>query len=264
VIEYDFAMPVTEDITLYAYWIVIIEDPGPSYNPGPSYLPPSTPAEEPKPDIETDTDSSTGKKDCLVVIATLNKSGSVNSKATAEDISAAHTTAVQGGYSRMYLKIPEGGTGISASTMKKLYTAAGGTDIYLIFDFYDTYEVDESDVYGKFLLKLNDKTGQILTGLDFDTTRIQTAQNYIENRWDTEILASYETKQKSPWGDTATFSISIDRLGFKANDGEKLYALIYDTKENKWYQTSATIEDGNVIVKTKRAGIITIVTDSVK
>jgi hypothetical protein len=164
----------------------------------------------------------------------------------------------------MFLKIPEGGTGISASTMKKLYTAAGGTDIYLIFDFYDTYEVDESDVYGKFLLKLNDKTGQILTGLDFDTKRIQTAQDYIENRWDTEILASFETKQKSPWGDTATFNISIDRLGFKANDGKKLYALIYDTKENKWYQTSATIEDGNVIVKTKRAGIITIVTDSVK
>lgn len=274
--EFDFTTPITENTLLHAYWIANVGEfqPSPGYNPGPSYNPPTAGS----PNSDTDSDSNTepsdsdtssdsddgSKKNCILVIATLNKSGSVNSKKTAEDLKTAHNTAVQDGIGRIFLKIPEGGTGISASTMKILYKAAGGTALYLIFDYYDSYEVDESEVYGKFYLPLNNKSGQILTGLKFDTANISSAQDYIENHWDTDILASFETKQKAGWTDTATYSVSIDRLGFKASNGKKLYALIYDTKDKKWYQTDAVIDEQNVVVKTTRSGVIIVVTDSVK
>jgi hypothetical protein len=275
-------MPLN-DVTLTAvYETIILGDPN---TPGDPYDPGDPSEPEPKPDSEiidkSSSDSSnnyynppavrpqpgtadTGKKDCILVIATLNKSGSVNSTKTAEDLSEAHKTAVREDISRIFLKIPEGGTGISASTMKKLYKAAGGTQLYLIFDYYDTNKLGEIEVYGYFLVRLNSKTGQILTGLKFETEAIEAAQEYIIKRWDSNILASYETKQKASWGDTATLSISMDKLGFSASEDVKLYALIYDTANKKWYQSGVEISDGNVIVKTKRAGIITIVTDPIK
>jgi hypothetical protein len=56
----------------------------------------------------------------------------------------------------------------------------------------------------------------------------------------------------------------MDKLGFSADDGTELYAIIYDTKTKKWYQVPAVIEDGKVVVQTQRSGVVTIVTENVK
>jgi hypothetical protein len=46
---------------------------------------------------------------------------------------------------------------------------------------------------------------------------------------------------------------------------ERLSAFtISPPNAKKWNQVAATIEDSNVVIKTKRSGIVTIVTDSVK
>jgi hypothetical protein len=98
----------------------------------------------------------------------------------------------------------------------------------------------------------------------FDTDRTEQIENYISDRWDTEVLGSFETAQKGGWGTTATLSVTLDKLGFEAKDETLLYAVIYDTNAKKWYQVRAEVMDGKVVIKTKRSGIITIVTDSVK
>jgi hypothetical protein len=56
----------------------------------------------------------------------------------------------------------------------------------------------------------------------------------------------------------------MDKLGFSAEDGTSLYAIIYDTKTGIMYQVPAVIEGGNVVIETKRTGVVTIVTERVK
>jgi hypothetical protein len=113
-------------------------------------------------------------------------------------------------------------------------------------------------------------TDDFNTELFFETGRIYTVQNYIKKRWNPGILGAFETAQKGGWvvGEdlrfTVTLSVSLDKLGFEADDGTELFALIYDTKAKKWYQADAEIIDGDVVIKTKRTGIVAIVTKSVK
>jgi hypothetical protein len=153
----------------------------------------------------------------------------------------------------------ENGTGLSKSTVQKLVKAADGFEIVLVLT-----SMEDGEEVGNIRFSINSKTGQILTGIYFETKNIQNVQNYIAERFDTNILGSFETAQKGGWGDTATLSVSMDKLGFSADDGTLLYALIYDTKAKKWYQVSAVIEDGEVVVQTKRTGVVTIVTQKVK
>jgi hypothetical protein len=193
------------------------------------------------------------------VEAGLNKSGSVNSEATAAAVKKAAEIAYANGYKSITIKIPEGATGLSKSTVQKLAQAANGLELVLAL----TSTIDGEEV-GSISLTINAQTGQILIGLKFDTKNIQNVQNYIANKWETDILSAFETAQKGGFGSTATLSVSMDKLGFSADDGTKLYAIIYDTKAKKWYQVSATVEDGNVVINTKHTGIITIVTKSVK
>jgi hypothetical protein len=254
--------------------------PTPSYTP--SYTPPvTTPAPTPTtevnpyvlPGVEVEQTAegtqyttasgvtSTVKEtpEGVKVEAGVNESGSVNSQATAAAVSEAAQIAKENGETSVEIDLPIGTVGLSKSTVQKLLDAAGDTEVVI-----NVPTVVDGETVGSISVPLTEESGQILTGINFNTKNIQTVQNYIARKWKSDILGSFETAQKGGWGDFATLSISIDKLGFSAEDGTKLYALIYDTKAKKWYQVEATIEDGNVVIKTKRSGIITIVTNSVK
>ncbi|MDR0991765.1 MAG: leucine-rich repeat protein [Ruminococcus sp.] len=251
-------------------------EPEPKPEPQPSY-PSYTPSYTPPPPIFTPapvyevgyTKSFTAKSGItatvtvtetgIIVTAGLNRTGSVNSESTTAAVIEAAKIARVNNETSFTVALPNGATGLSKSTVQKLVSAADGLEIVLAL----TSNIDGEEV-GSISLPINAQTGQILTGLHFETNRIYSVQNYIAERWETDILSAFETAQKGGWGGTATLSVSMDKLGFSADDGTKLYAIIYDTKAKKWYQVSATIEAGNVVIKTKRTGIITIVTKSVK
>jgi pectin methylesterase-like acyl-CoA thioesterase len=205
------------------------------------------------------TSTVTVTEEGVTVEAGLNESGSVNSESTAAAVKKAAEIAKANGETSVTVQIPEGATGLSKSTVKKLLTAADGMKITLAL----TSSIDGEKV-GSISLPINEKTGQILTGLYFDTKRIDSAEDYIKKHWETDILGSFETAQKGGWGDNATLTVELDRLGFEADEETKLYALIYDTKTNKWYEVPAEIIDSNVVITTKRSGVVTIVTESVK
>jgi hypothetical protein len=194
----------------------------------------------------------------VFVTAGLNKSGSVNSETTAAAVAEAARIAEANGFESITVIVPENGTGLSKSTVQKLVSAADGFEIVLVLT-----SMEDGEEVGNIRFSINSKTEQILTGLYFETSRIKTVQNYIAKKWKTDILGSFETAKKGGFGSTATLSVSMDKLGFSADDGTKLYALIYDTKAKKWYQVEAVIIDGEVVVQTKRSGIVSVVTERV-
>jgi pectin methylesterase-like acyl-CoA thioesterase len=205
------------------------------------------------------TSTVTVTEDGVTVEAGLNKSGSVNSEATAAAVKRAAEIAKANGETSITIAIPEGATGLSKATIQKLVKAANGVKIVLALT-----SIKDGEEVGSISIPINSKTGQILTGLHFETENIKSAQDYIEKKWKTEVLGSFETAQKGGWGAVATLRVDLENLGFTADDGTKLYALIYDTKTGKWYQVPAEIVDGNVVIETKRTGVVNVVTDSVK
>jgi hypothetical protein len=237
------------------------ETPAEEENP---YVPPTMEVEETEEGTQFTTENGVTSTVTLTedegvkVEAGINESGSINSEATAAAVAEAAKIAEENGETSVTIQIPEGATGLSKSTVEKLVEAAGGMEITL-----ELTAIVDGEVVGGVTLPLNGSTGQILTGLSFDTKRTESVENYITNKWKTDVLGSFETAQKGGWGATATLTIGLDKLDFKADDGDKLYALIYDTKTKKWYQVAATIEDGNVVIKTKRSGIVTIVTEPI-
>jgi hypothetical protein len=240
-------------------------EPEPEPTPEPSYSSPP-PVYTYKPGDTVRYSSASGAvatvtvtEDGIVVTAGVNRTGSVNSEATAAAVSKAAEIARLNGETQITIAIPDGATGISKSTIQKLVKAAGGMKLVLALT-----SVTDGEEVGSIELPINSKTGQILTGLHFETENIQSAQDYIAKKWDTDILGSFETAGKGGWGDTATLTVSMDKLGFSAEDSTELYAIIYDTKANKWYQVPAVIENGNVVIETARTGVVTIVTKSVK
>jgi hypothetical protein len=235
----------------------------PPYNPPsyPTYTPPSYPIFTPAPTYDIGyttpfisksgiTASVTVTEAGIIVEAGINDTGSVNSESTVAATREAARIAKINNDTSITVTLPEGTIGLSAATVQKLVRASGGLDLVISFD--------------SITLPLTSETGQILTELYFETERIYIVQNYIAERWNTDILGAFETAQKGGWSDTATISVSMDKLGFSADDGTKLYAIIYDTKAKKWYQVAAEVVNGEIVIKTKRSGIITIVTDSVK
>jgi hypothetical protein len=250
-------------------------EPTPATTPEPTPAPALLPEENPyvTPSMETrQTESGTEyttpsgvtstvtqtEDEGVKVEAGINESGSVNSQATAAAVSEAAAIAQANGETAVKIELPESTKGISASTVKKLVEAAGDTEVVV-----NIPTVVNGETVGSVSVPLSGKSGQILTGMAFNTSRTESAENYITKKWDTVVLGSFETAQKGGWGETATLTVSSEILDFEADDGDKLYALIYDTKTKKWYQVSATVEDGNVIIKTKRTGIVTIVTEPI-
>jgi hypothetical protein len=208
--------------------------------------------------------------DGVKVEAGVNESGSINSQATAAAVREAAGIARENGETSVTVQIPEGATGLSKSTVEKLIEAADGLAITL-----ELTAVVDGEVVGGVTIPLTSEDGQplpsrqILTGLHFDTKRTEKIERYVAYTWDTEVLGSFETAQKGGWGGdetsrvTATLRVGLDKLGITADDGTKFYALIYDTKAKQWYQAEAEVIDGEIVIKTKRTGIVTIVTDSV-
>jgi outer membrane biosynthesis protein TonB len=251
-------------------------EPTPAPTPAPSPTPALPPEENPyvtssmetrQTENGTEYTTASGAKSTVTqtadegvkVEAGLNKSGSVNSQATAAAVAEAAAIAQANGETAVKIELPEGTKGISKQTVEKLLNAAGDTAVVL-----DLPTVINGETVGSVSVPLTSDSGQILTGMTFDTSRTKSVEEYITKKWDTTILGSFETAQKGGWGEKATLSISTEKLGFAADNETSLTALIYDTKAKKWYQVSATVEDGNIIIKTKRTGIITIVTDPVK
>jgi hypothetical protein len=197
------------------------------------------------------------REESITVTATLNKSGSVNSTKTAADVKTA-----SGRTDKINLIIPEGGTGISDAAMKKIITAANGAKVHLYFGFYNSANAAAEDL-GSVYVPISGATGQVLTSIYFDTKNIDYAESYIKRRWGKTMLDSFETADKSGWGESATVSVSLESLDFSADDGEKLYAAIYDPKTNKWYRANIEIIDGEAVIKTKRTGVYTILTEPI-
>jgi hypothetical protein len=196
-----------------------------------------------------------GEREWIEVIATLNKSGTVNSVKTAEDVAAAHRTAEAQNIQKIKLIITNDGTGISKSAMAKVYKAAEGTPIYLTFDLYETGEEEES--FGNVIFKLNDKTGQILTRIKLTSPRIETAERDVAKRFRTGVLGSFEFAQKYGWGETATVTLNPESLGIDIHNGQKVTAYTYNAKTKKWYKITGKAADDVVILATSQSGVIT-------
>jgi hypothetical protein len=256
-----FSMPLN-DVTLTAVFEIPSEpEPTPKRKPSrpskpSSYSPPRAPVYNPGDTQEYKTKSGITAKVTVTetgveVEAGLNKSGSVNSEATAAAVSKAAEIARLSGEKTVTIDLPEGTIGLSKSTVQKLIDAAGDTEVVV-----NITTVIDGETVGSISVPLTSETGQILTGLSFESESINSAQDYIKNKWETDILGSFETAQKGGWGDTATLSVSMDKLGFSAEDGTSLYAIIYDTKTGIMYQVPAVIVGDEVVVETKRTGLL--------
>jgi hypothetical protein len=265
-----FTMP-DNDVTITAnFRNISITDPTPTPTPStpstPNYptTPPPAPPTPPAPASANNTEFTapngvTSKieetPDGVKVEAGVNQSGSINSQATAAAVAEAVKIAEANGETSVTVQIPEGTSGISAVTVQKLVEAAGGLDITL-----ELTSVVDGETVGGVTLPLSSATGQILTGLAFGTKRTAQTEAYVTENFNAKVLGSFETAQKGGWGATATLTVGLDKLGINAADGTKLlYAMIFDTKAKKWYKADAEVIDGNVVIVTKRSGLITIV-----
>jgi uncharacterized repeat protein (TIGR02543 family) len=177
---FDFNTPITANCTLYAKWTA---------NPEPEPKPEPEPEPKPQPETITHTNEilSVGDSDFSgyppipnsvpiinhnaprkfvsngvtailmpdgTVIAALNPNGTVNGNATAAAVRAAKML----GKGAITVTIPEGAIGISKSACAKIYKAARGTPVTLVF------ELAPVTVYR---VKLTEKTGQIVPAEDF-------------------------------------------------------------------------------------------------
>jgi uncharacterized repeat protein (TIGR02543 family) len=285
--EYDFSQPVTSDLTLVAKWEVFTGEKSPGGDPGdkPGTDTPAVPAAPPEnttgytpgavgpipnPPLSASEMANIVQADgyilpedrSILVIATLNPSGSVNSAETAADIRAAHQTSKRRNINKVFLKIPKKGTTISASTMRRLIAAAGTSKLYMFYEYFDTKGARTDVTIGEFFMLLDSSAGQFLTDIYFDTARTKQAENYAETELNADVLGSFETDQKGGFSNNARIVIAPSKLGFAAEDSEEISALVYDTKADKWYKADAEIIDGNVVIRTSRSGIIVIVRDS--
>jgi hypothetical protein len=103
----------------------------------------------------------------------------------------------------------------------------------------------------------------VKTLVRFNSKRLAQTEEYVVEKWSVDALGSFETRQKGGWGATATITISLEKLGFELEDGTKLYVLIFDTKNKKWYEAEAEIIDGNIVIVTEWSGVFAIVAEEV-
>jgi hypothetical protein len=115
----------------------------------------------------------------------------------------------------------------------------------------------------------NEAVGSIKTSRRFsayvriDSKRTAQTEEYIADRWNIEALGSFETAQRGGWGDIVTLSVNLEDLGFEAENGTKLYVLIFDTKTKEWHRNEAIIMNGNIVIVTEHSGIFAIVNEKV-
>jgi hypothetical protein len=120
------------------------------------------------------------------------------------------------------------------------------------------------DTVGTITLPPRTDTSKIETEFSFFTARTDTAENYLRNRYNSNVLGSFETKEKDGWGTSAIITVSLESLGFQAKNGTRLFAEIYDTESQQWYESTVTIVDGNAVYTSSHTGITVFVLTSLK
>jgi hypothetical protein len=101
------------------------------------------------------------------------------------------------------------------------------------------------------------------TYVRINSNRTAQTEKYIADRWGVDVLGSFETRQRGGWGDSVTLSVNLEDLGFEAENGTKLFVLVYDTKYKIWHEVEAIIENGNVVIVTEYSGVYGIVKEKV-
>jgi uncharacterized repeat protein (TIGR02543 family) len=187
------------------------------------------------------------------VRAGVNLTGSVNSQSTAAAVAEAVKLARFNLETSVSIVIPDGTLGFSFHTAKKLFAAAGGLELII-----ECPTLENGNEIGKITMTIGEETGQILTGLSFDTERIKKCDDYVTRLLGAEVIGGFETAQKGGFGDTATITVNLINLGIIPYDGTEYYVMIYDTRTGKWYDAQAIVEDGNAVIETEHSGIFLI------
>jgi uncharacterized repeat protein (TIGR02543 family) len=189
----------------------------------------------------------------VTVKAGVNLTSSVNSQSTAAAVLEA--VKIAQGKSAFYVTvvIPDEAVGLSIHTVKKLLVAAGAMELIL-----ECPTLENGLQVGNIRLTINEGTGQILTGISFDTGRVRECEDYVTRLIGAEVVGGFETAQKGGFGGPATVSVSLEKIGIKAVDGIEFYVMIYDSKTGKWYEDTAIVEGGNAVIDTERSGIFLV------
>jgi uncharacterized repeat protein (TIGR02543 family) len=190
------------------------------------------------------------------VIAGVNSNGTVNSQATRNAVK----TAVESDPDSDSVTIQIGAEtiGLSATAVKNIVKEADGRDVIM-----EIPTVKDGEVVGTIAVTLDENSGQILTGINFDTERAAERAEYMAEKYGKEIIGAFETSQKGGFGDNPVeISVSTSTVSADLKDGDIVYGIIYDTKTGKAYQVTATVIDGQIVMKTKRSGIVMFSTES--
>jgi hypothetical protein len=121
-------------------------------------------------------------------------------------------------------------------------------------------EFIDNEKVGEISLRFTSNMQKISSYVRINSNRTAQTENYIADKWGIDVLGSFETRQKGGWGDIVTLSVKLEDLGFKAENGTKLFVLIYDTKYKQWHKNEAVIENGEVVIVTENSGVFAIIT----
>ncbi|MDR0943056.1 MAG: hypothetical protein LBM41_00800 [Ruminococcus sp.] len=102
---------------------------------------------------------------------------------------------------------------------------------------------------------------KVKTVIRFNSKRLSQTEEYVYEKWGTEVLGSFETAQKGGWGNIASITISLEELGFEVSDKTLLKVLIFDTKTKKWHEAETIIENGKIVIETEYSGIFAVITE---
>jgi hypothetical protein len=182
----------------------------------------------------------------------VNASGSVNGVRTAAAVTGAQLRALHLKLSNIRLIIPPKAVGLSSSCLRRITDAARGMTVTLSLQ------------NGAVLIPVNAANiRQIRTGFDFEPTAYAPQIRAIRQKYEIDIISAFSTKQTGGWGASARFSIPLSDLGFEAQNGTTLTALIYDPATGALVKTPVTITGGHAEFTTKRSGLIVFTFDEV-
>jgi uncharacterized protein YjdB len=197
--------------------------------------------------------------DSVYVIAGANKTGSLNSPSTAAAVAKAAWMALQREQKTLPI-LALNITGVSSSAAEKLVKAGEGVDLILKIEATN----DDDAAILRMSIPLGDSSGQILPGMKFNTESINDFAALTAERFSAaNIVGGFETEQDGGWGAAAQITLNLDELGITARDGKRFYLLHYDSKADKWFQITATAEDGFLVFKTKLTGVFAVSTTKI-
>jgi hypothetical protein len=140
----------------------------------------------------------------------------------------------------------------------------GSSEIILKTITKNLFFLPDGIIAGNVRLPIETNINEFAFGINYDTDRTRVVTDCIEKKYQTEILAAFETDQKGGWGSDVTMSFDLEALNIVSEQPEIVYVVIYDPETENWYQVPAVIKDNEITFTTKRTGIIVIVTESVR